>query len=172
MKSQVEIRPMEEGDLPQVTCLDSLCFSDPWPENSFLYDLQKNENARLWVAEVEENEEKKIVAMIVVWLMVDEVQIGTLAVHPDYRRCGIAARLLSLALETAAKSGYYNAFLEVRQQNNSAQSLYRRFGFEVVGIRKRYYKDNGEDAIMMSRFGSGHLPELLPKPEITERICH
>ncbi|MCX8061506.1 MAG: GNAT family N-acetyltransferase, partial [Anaerolineales bacterium] len=73
-----------------------------------------------------------------------------LAVHPDYRRRGIATKLLKTALRECARLGMRSATLEVRAGNLEAQALYRRFGFEVVGRRRAYYQDNHEDALIMT----------------------
>jgi [ribosomal protein S18]-alanine N-acetyltransferase len=133
-------------DLEQVIQLDQVSFSLPWPESSFKFEITKNEASRCWVAEIG----NKIIGMIVTWLIVDEVHIATFAVDPDYRRQGIAQRLLAHTLIDAARSGGSKAFLEVRKGNLAAQALYRKFGFEEIGTRKKYYQDNGEDAVMMN----------------------
>jgi ribosomal-protein-alanine N-acetyltransferase len=86
----------------------------------------------------------------VLWMIVDEAHIATIATHPDYRRQGIAKRLLVKALEFAQTEGARSALLEVRAGNRAAQEMYRKFGFEVVGRRERYYKDNYEDAVLMT----------------------
>ena len=93
---------------------------------------------------------RAVVGVIVVWLIVDEAHIATLAVHPELRRQGIAQKLLCVALKEAAEDGMLSALLEVRAGNEAAQDLYRKFGFEVVGRRPRYYQDNFEDALLMT----------------------
>ena len=82
--------------------------------------------------------------------ILDEAHIATLAVHPDLRGHGIAQELLSVALIESIRRGAITATLEVRAGNKIAQKLYNRFGFQVVGERPRYYKDNQEDALIMS----------------------
>ncbi len=82
--------------------------------------------------------------------MVDEIHIATIATHPDFRRQGIARRLLSHTLLHAMDEGARSSFLEVRESNLAAQEMYRQFGYEATGRRKRYYKDNDEDAILMN----------------------
>jgi ribosomal-protein-alanine N-acetyltransferase len=81
---------------------------------------------------------------------VDEVHIATIAIHPEFRRQGIGRRLLSHTLRRALDDGARSSFLEVRESNLAAQEMYRQFGYEPTGRRKRYYKDNDEDAILMS----------------------
>lgn len=137
-------------DLPQVIALDQRSFSLPWPESSFKYELEVNELSRCWVAEIEASEmQPVIVAMIVIWLIVDEAHIATIAVHPEYRRQKIAQRLLAYTLMDAYHSGAVKSFLEVRRGNQPAIKMYLRFGFREVGVRKKYYQDNGEDAVLM-----------------------
>jgi ribosomal-protein-alanine N-acetyltransferase len=87
------------------------------------------------------------------WLIVDEAHIATLATHPGFRRQGIGERLLLTALAAAREEGARRAFLEVRAGNLGAQALYKKYGFSVDGVRPRYYKDNNEDAILMSLDG-------------------
>jgi ribosomal-protein-alanine N-acetyltransferase len=123
----------------------------PWPERSFHYELTENPAGRQWVAEIiTPDGQSLIVGMIVIWLIVDEVHIGTIAVLPDYRHQGIGQRLIAQALMEGYHSGAVQAMLEVRQNNTSAQELYRKFGFVVVGVRPHYYRDNQEDALLMT----------------------
>ena len=84
------------------------------------------------------------------WLMVDEAHISTIAAHRDWRRRGIGELLLASMIDAGAEIGAQMVTLEVRLSNLSAQSLYRKYGFEVTGRRKGYYSDNGEDALIMS----------------------
>jgi ribosomal-protein-alanine N-acetyltransferase len=88
--------------------------------------------------------------MIDVWLILDQAHIATLAVHPDYRGKGIAADLLIKVLVEAVNRGARRAMLEVRASNQIAQSLYKDYGFEIVNRRRRYYRDNDEDALLMN----------------------
>jgi len=136
-------------DLPAVISLDKLSFSLPWPERSFRFELTENSASRCWVAEMD----GKIVGMIVAWLLVDEAHIATIATHPDHRGQGIARNLLMYALRYMSKEGAVTSFLEVRERNIPAQEMYRKFGYEEVGRRKRYYKDTNEDAILMTLNG-------------------
>jgi ribosomal-protein-alanine N-acetyltransferase len=92
-----------------------------------------------------------IAGFLGLWLMVDEAHIVTVAVREDHRRRGIGALLVARAIELAREAEAESVTLEVRVSNTGAQALYERFGFRRAGIRKRYYTDNGEDAIIMSR---------------------
>jgi len=140
------IRKMTEADVSVVAELDQISFSLPWPERSFRFEVTDNPASRCWVAEADE----RVVGMIVAWLFVDEVHIATIATHPDFRRQGIAEKLLTHTLRYTSDEGAVSSFLEVRESNLAAQEMYRKFGYENTGRRKRYYKDNDEDAVLMT----------------------
>jgi ribosomal-protein-alanine N-acetyltransferase len=140
------IRKMTEADVPAVAELDQISFSLPWPERSFRFEVTDNPASRCWVAEAD----GRVVGMIVAWLFVDEVHIATIATHPDFRRQGIAQKLLTHTLRYTSDEGAVSSFLEVRESNLAAQAMYRKFGYENTGLRKRYYKDNSEDAVLMT----------------------
>ena len=140
------IRKMTLDDLDQVVAIDRVSFSLPWPERSFRFDLTDNPASRCWVAELD----GKVVGMVVSWLILDEVHVATIATHPEYRRRGIARRLLAHTLQHLKEEGAQSSFLEVRASNFAAQEMYRKFGYEESGVRPRYYKDNDEDAILMT----------------------
>ena len=141
----LQIRKMTLEDVPTVLVLDQISFSLPWPERSFRFELTENTASRCWVAEVD----GRIVGMVVGWLLVDEMHIATIATHPDYRRQGIASKLLLHTLLKSMDEGALTSFLEVRESNLAAQEMYLKFGYEKTGRRKRYYRDNDEDAILM-----------------------
>ncbi len=145
----MEIRRMTLDDIPAVIELDSLSFTLPWPERSFRFELTDNPASRCWVVE----QDGKVLGMIVAWMLVDEAHIATIATHPEHRRHGIARKLLMYALRYMSKEGAVTSFLEVRESNSAAQEMYRKFGYEEVGRRKRYYKDTNEDAILMTLNG-------------------
>ena len=136
--------------LPAVVALDQRSFSLPWPESSFKFEIESNALSRCWVAEVIRDDGSPLLAaMIVIWLIVDEAHVATIAVHPDYRRYGIARRLLAHTLIDAYHAGAVKSFLEVRKGNVAAITMYDRFGYHEAGIRRKYYQDNGEDAVLM-----------------------
>ncbi len=156
MTIRVVIRPMQLSDLAQVQAIDRRSFSMPWPASAYEYELNENPYSLLWVAEISPEEgESIVVGIIVVWLILDEAHIASIAVHPDYRSQGIAQQLLISALRGAIQKGSQIATLEVRTQNQIAQRLYKRFKFEVIGKRVRYYRDNNEDALIMTATGLG-----------------
>lgn len=142
---------MQASDLEQVRSIDRLSFSLPWPASAYEYELFENPASLIWVAEITPpGEPSRVIGVIVVWLILDEVHIATLAVHPDRRGQGVAQELLVVALIGSIQKGMLQATLEVRASNFIAQRLYRRFGFDIVGRRIRYYQDNNEDALIMT----------------------
>ena len=153
------IRRMTLEDVPAVHEIDNLSFSLPWPERSFRYEITQNPVTRGWVAEAN----GRIAAMLVLWFIVDEAHIATIATHPDFRREGIGEQILIHALLEVRAEGARRAFLEVRAGNIAAQSMYRKYGFVIDGIRPRYYRDNNEDALLMSLEGLEHLPQTMAK---------
>jgi ribosomal-protein-alanine N-acetyltransferase len=142
----VILRKMTLDDVEQVIAIDQISFSLPWPVSSFRYELTENLASRCWVAEVD----GRVAAMLVAWLIVDEIHIATIATHPDFRKQGIGEKLLSHALQSAKSEGAITSFLEVREGNPAAIMMYHKFGYVESGRRLGYYKDNGEDAILMT----------------------
>jgi [ribosomal protein S18]-alanine N-acetyltransferase len=140
------IRKMTEADLEQVVAIDQVSFSLPWPARSFHYEVHDNLASRCWTVELD----GRVTAMMIGWLIVDELHVATIATHPDYRRRGIGMRLLIHGLRAARDEGAIRAFLEVRESNDAAIQMYRAVGFVEDGRREDYYKDNFEDAVLMS----------------------
>jgi ribosomal-protein-alanine N-acetyltransferase len=138
---------MTPADIERVAEIDHLSFTLPWPRTSFYFEIEKNDASRSWVAE---DAAHQIVGMLVTWLIVDELHIATLATDPAYRQQRIGLRLMVHALCTAAQAGAQKSFLEVRRGNLAAQNLYSKLGYQVDGVRARYYADNHEDALLMS----------------------
>ncbi len=149
--SDVAIVPMEERDIPQVAAIDQLSFANPWSAESYRYEVMANRASHFWVLLAPAAEaERQVVGYAGFWLIVDEAHIGTLAVHPLWRRRGLGERLLVTLLGQARELGAVMATLEVRAGNLAAQRLYLHHGFGVVGRRKKYYQDNGEDALLLT----------------------
>jgi len=142
----VSIRRMTLEDVPIVHEIDTLSFSLPWPERSFRFELAENPVSRGWVAE----SGGRIASMLVLWLIIDEAHIATIATHPDFRRQGMGEQLMITALVSARDEGARRAFLEVRAGNAGALEMYKKYGFVVVAVRLHYYQDNNEDAILMN----------------------
>jgi len=149
--SDFAVAPMEERDIAQVTAIDRLSFANPWSAASYRYELVNNRTAHFWVLlDGASGSERRVVGYAGFWLIVDEAHIGTLAVHPLWRRQGLGERLLVALLDQARELGAILVTLEVRAGNLAAQNLYRRYGFIEVGRRQRYYQDNGEDALLLT----------------------
>lgn len=155
LQEDIFIRRMESADLDEVLEIDRHSFSTPWSRRSFDFEI-RNPLAYCWVAfEHGAGGKEKVVGTLVAWLILDEIHIGSLAVHPDFRQQGIGSRLIVNGFRALIAKGARTATLEVRASNHTAQALYHRFGFSVVGVRPSYYKDNGEDAILMRVGGMG-----------------
>jgi ribosomal-protein-alanine N-acetyltransferase len=150
------IRRMVLDDLVEVVAIDQASFSLPWPERSFRFEITDNPAARCWVVEAE----GRVIGMLVLWLIVDEAHIATIATHPAFRRQGIGQSLLIHAMKAVLNEGARSVHLEVRAGNEAAISMYRKYGFVETTRRPRYYKDNHEDAILMSLYGLTGLPNL------------
>ncbi len=140
------IRKMALEDIDQVVAIDEASFSLPWPVRSFHFELTNNPASRSWVAEID----GQVVGIMVAWMIVDEIHIATIATHNDFRRQGIGEKLLVHTLKSAKDEGAITSFLEVRESNRFARQMYNKFGYLEVGRRGHYYKDNNEDAILMS----------------------
>jgi ribosomal-protein-alanine N-acetyltransferase len=148
---EIRYRRMTLEDVEQVYAIDVLSFALPWSERSYRFEILENPTSRTWVAEaVDSHGQTQVVAMIVVWVILDEAHVATIAVHPEYRQRGIGQRLLATALLDVAGRGVIQVYLEVRRGNRVAQAIYERFGFAVTGVRPGYYRDNNEDALLMT----------------------
>ena len=143
------IRKMEDRDLYRVVEIDRNCFTLPWSFTSYQFEIHSSRVSRCWVAEMEDRGKLVIAGMIVCWLVVDEMHIGTIAVDTPYRRMGIASAFLQLVHDQASAEGVERIFLEVRRSNIAAQNLYHKYGYQIVGVREGYYADNHEDALLM-----------------------
>lgn len=140
---------MRLADLDEVHRLETRIFPTPWSIKSYQFEVEHNQASDPWLAQLVEKEAARIVGYIVPWILVDEVHIANIAVDPEFRQRGIARQLLMGALTRARKLGVVSATLEVRAGNQAAQKLYHSLAFEKAGRRKGYYKNDGEDAIIM-----------------------
>lgn len=147
--SELIIRPAEEKDIPAIEEMEKICFASPWSYESLYHDIVENHMALYLVAELSEEGEKKVCGYAGVWNIVGEGHITNVAVSPEYRRRHIASGILTVMEDVLAQEGVTSYTLEVRRGNEPAKALYQRLGFQEAGIRKGYYDDNGEDAIIM-----------------------
>lgn len=138
------IRPMTKDDLTAVLEIEQVAKPTPWTETMYVQEFG-NSHSQQYVYSIEE----KIVGYIVWWLVVDEVQIQTIAVDLAWRGQKIGQQLLHCALQESHQKGAQCSVLEVRESNHPAQGLYRKYGYDVVGKRKKYYRD-GETALIMT----------------------
>lgn len=145
--SDLVIRKAEGRDVKGMAALDQICFTIPWSEESFSHEILKNNLAFYIVAETEQ----RLIGYVGAWMILDEGHITNVAVHPDFRKRGIGKAMLSVFLECSAEMGVGSHTLEVRPSNEAALNLYGQFGFQKAGIRKGYYEDNGEDALILWR---------------------
>ena len=145
------IAPATTADLDAIEDIERHSFATPWPRSAFEAELARtHELARLDVART-----AAVVGFCNYWLLPDpqtssgEIHIHTIATHPDHRRAGVGAALLSHALAQGRAVRCTVATLEVRRGNVPAIALYERAGFRTVHVRERYYRDNAEDALVM-----------------------
>jgi ribosomal-protein-alanine N-acetyltransferase len=136
---------MQPQDLDEVLAIERASFSMPWSRGAFLYELEQNRVARCYVV----RDEARVVGYICLWEVADEMHITNVAVYPEARRQGIGRLLLGSTVEAARKRAMRLVVLEVRPSNVEARALYESFGFRVVGRRRGYYYDTGEDALVM-----------------------
>ena len=142
----------EEKDLPAMAEIERRCFHTPWSEESLRDDLTVNPLSVYMVLEAESGD---VAGYMSLWRILDEGHINNVAVLPEYRRRGGASEMLEFMLEYSEKNGISSHTLEVRVSNEGAIGLYRKFGFKEAGVRKGYYEDNGEDALIMWRNHEG-----------------
>jgi ribosomal-protein-alanine N-acetyltransferase len=136
---------MRSRDLDEVVAIERLSFTLPWSRGAFLYEMEQNRVARCWVL----REAEHVIGYVCLWEIGDEVHVTNIAVHPESRRRGLGRTLLSSVLDDARQRRLRVVGLEVRPSNHEALGMYDSFGFKVVGRRKGYYYDTGEDALVM-----------------------
>lgn len=143
----IKIILLTEENISELVELEKNCFSAPWTEQMFLGDLKSEQTC--YFGAFDENGD--LVGYAGMWLSVDEGQITNVAVHPDYRRRGIAHSLVVNLVQVCKRKGLASITLEVRESNINAISLYRKLGFLDVGLRKNYYKNPTENALLMTK---------------------
>lgn len=141
------IRQAGKRDIDAITDLEKICFSTPWSRDSIKHELTRNDMAFYVVAEID----GRVIGYGGMWHIIDEAHITNVAVMPEYRKKHIASAILAVMIEASSRRGIRRFTLEVRSSNEAAKTLYRNFGFKEEGLRKGYYEDNGEDAVIMWR---------------------
>ncbi len=142
----LNIRPAVRADLAVILDIEKSCRTVTWSAESFAFELAGASNINL----VAQAGDGTVCGFVFSVVAADELEINTLAVRPAFQRQGIAQHLLAAAAQTAYGRGAAFIHLEVRSKNTPAFNLYRKMGFEVRWIRKQYYSDDGDDAIVMS----------------------
>lgn len=138
---------MEETDLAAVLEIETLSFPNPWSPMTFIGEMANPPISIPCV--IVFVPEDRVIGYIILWHILDEVQISNFAVHPDFRRKGLGESVLFYVLEMLKKEGVERIFLEVRPSNVAARALYEKLGFRLLGVRKNYYRFPQEDALMM-----------------------
>lgn len=137
IRTQHLIRLMRPEDLEQVMVIERSSFESPWTRNNFFDEFKNSDLSTQLVMEVD----GQIIAFAIVWIIMDECHLANIAVHPDFRRRGVAEILLDKIIEIAREKKCIKIMLEVRKSNEAAIELYTKYRFEKVGIRKNYYHD-------------------------------
>lgn len=141
----IKYRKMTPEDVESVYAIEVATFPTPWTLDSFHYEMRENQFAHYIVAE----DESEIIGFCGMWLVIDAAQITNVAVVEKARGQGIGETLMREAIRIAREKNMDMMSLEVRVSNTPAKTLYRKLGFQDGGIRKGYYTDNGEDALVM-----------------------
>ena len=163
MHNDCIIRRMTIADLDAVAAIEAATFPTPWSKDSFRMELERNVAARYLVAE----KAGEVIGYGGAWIILDESHITNIAIAESQRGHGYGRLLTETLMQYLANLGAAYATLEVRKSNIRAQNLYKSVGFIQLGVRKRYYEDNNEDALLMV---CDHMPEVDPEFEEEETI--
>ena len=159
MPNDCLIRRMTVEDVPAVAAIEAATFPTPWSEDAFRKEITDNPVARYLVAE----KDGAVIGFAGAWIILDESHITNIAILAEHRGNGYGRALTAALMQYLSNLGAAYATLEVRKSNVTAQNLYKSLGYVSVGVRKRYYEDNGEDALLMV---CEHIPEA--DPDFTE----
>ena len=144
--TSLRIRRMTFLDIDGVWAVESQVFNNPWSRSAFVDEMTDNDLAHYLVLE----DQGMIAGYAGMWIVVDEAHVTNIALLPDYRRQGLGEKLVRELIKTARERYAVMMTLEVRPSNTVAQSLYSKLGFLPQGIRRAYYSDNQEDALIMT----------------------
>ncbi len=148
-----QIRRMQEEDIQRVMEIERASSGLIWPERSYRFELRENNAERAWVAFEPDG---LVIGFVMLWLILDELHVPNFAVSPEFRRQRVGLALLVNGLAQGWYEGARCSFLEVRSGNRAAIGLYTKLGFEQVSVRKGYYQDNREDAVLMNLDEKGY----------------
>ena len=162
MPSECVIRRMVEADIDAVAAVEAATFPTPWSRDAFASEM-RNVAARYLVAELD----GRVIGFAGAWVILDESHVTNIAVLEPFRGRGIGRLLTAGLLQYLANLGAAYATLEVRRSNEVAQRLYESLGFVRLGVRKKYYEDNGEDALIMV---CDHMPAVEAEFEEPETL--
>ena len=140
------IETMKEYHVSQIAELEKLCFQDPWSEKSIASEL--GNKLSLWLVALDD---QQVVGYVGSQTVLGETDMMNIAVHPNYRRQGIANQLILALIQELTEHGSHSLMLEVRVSNESAISVYHNLGFTEVGVRKNYYRNPKEDALILRK---------------------
>jgi [ribosomal protein S18]-alanine N-acetyltransferase len=145
-RADVKVRDMTSDDIDDVVALENACYTVPWSEATFR-GLLRRRDADMIVL----HSGREIVGYAVFWAVLDQGELGNVAISARWRGRGLGAQLVAEVIRRAARRGVREVFLEVRPLNTAARKLYERFGFTMVGRRRNYYQEPVEDALVMRR---------------------
>jgi len=146
------INEMRNEHVEQVMEIERASFITPWTQSMFLYEMTAPFSFLFVATTVDDSGGNQVVCYIIFWTLMEEVHILNLATHPAFRKQGIAHSLLLFSLDFSYKKGGVVYFLEVRRGNQAALNLYHKVGFAPWHVRRNYYADTGEDALIMRLF--------------------
>jgi ribosomal-protein-alanine N-acetyltransferase len=136
---------MQVADVARVAAIEAASFSSAWKPHTFI-SLLDTSGPELWVLE---HPEDGVIGYFVLWCVMDQAELANIAVADGHRGHGLGAVLFERMLDVGRKRGVTSVYLEVRASNEAAIGLYERFGFTQIGVRKRYYDQPREDALVM-----------------------
>ena len=142
----IQFVEMKAEHVPQVADLERTCFADPWSEKSISSEL-----GNIWSLWLVALLDDTVIGYIGSQTAIDETDVMNVAVHPDYRRRGVAESLIDMLVTELKNRGSHALMLEVRASNAAAIALYEKMGFAQVGLRKNYYRNPKEDALIMRK---------------------
>lgn len=144
---ELVLRPAEVKDVEAIAEIEKICFATPWSEDAVYKEITSNLIAHYIIGEID----GKVVGYVGFWQILDEGHITNVAVRPEFRGNHIGSALIAIMIEVGTSLGLTRYTLEVRSSNEPAKALYRNFNFKEAGLRKGYYEDNDEDAVIMWR---------------------